>query len=311
MNDIWSLAFAGSGAEALEVMAREPFDAIVSDMRMPGMSGVELLNEVGKLYPETLRFILSAFADRDLIMTCVWGTHQFIAKPFDPATLVSTVQRALALGVWLSNHELKELVSQMGNFPSLPATYLEVLKQLESPEASVQNISDVIARDLAVTAKLLQMVNSAFFGLPQKLTNPFDAVSILGINTVKSLVLCIQVFTHFDKLKRSKFSMDTLWAHSMRVANSAKRIALAETKDQQMADEAFTAGLMHDIGKLVLASNLPERYNDVLESTRNNKLPLWQVEKESFGASHADIRGLLVGALGNAHHDAGSNWFAS
>ena len=298
MNDIWSLAFAGSGAEALELMAREPFDAIVADMRMTGMSGVELLNEVGKLYPKTLRFILSAFADRDLIMTCVWGTHQFISKPCDPVVLVSTVQRALALDIWLSNNELKELVSQMGSFPSLPATYLEVLKQLESPGASVQSISDVIATDLAVTAKLLQMVNSAFFGLPQKLTNPFEAVAILGVDTVKSLVLGIQVFAHFDKLKRSKFSMDELWAHSMKVANSAKRIALAETQDQQMADEAFTAGLMHDIGKLVLASNLAERYNTVLESAQSNKIPLWKAETESFGASHADIGAYLLGLWG-------------
>jgi HD-like signal output (HDOD) protein len=83
----------------------------------------------------------------------------------------------------------------MGSFPSLPATYLEVLKQLESPGASVQSISDVIATDLAVTAKLLQMVNSAFFGLPQKLTNPFEAVAILGVDTVKSLVLGIQCST--------------------------------------------------------------------------------------------------------------------
>ena len=224
MNDIWSIAFAGSGLEALEVMAKEPFDAIVADMRMPEINGVELLNKVGKLYPKTLRFILSTFADRDLIMTCVWGTHQFISKPCDPATLVSTVQRSLALGIWLSNDVLKELVSKMGNFPSLPATYLEVLKQLESPGASVQSISDVISKDLAVTAKLLQMVNSAFFGLPQKLTNPFEAVAILGIETVKSLVLCIQVFTHFDKLKQSKFSFHFYCTYKYRCKESLKEI---------------------------------------------------------------------------------------
>ncbi len=295
MGTIWDVVYAASGSEALQQIESSPFDVVVSDMRMPGMDGLEFLNRVRADQPRTLRFILSSFADREMMMACVWGSHQFISKPFAASSLINTIQKALALDAWLSSDTVKNLVAQMQNFPSLPAAYFEVLKRLESPNASVQDVGEAIAKDLAMTAKLLQMVNSAFFGLSQKVTNPSEAVSILGVETVKSILLCIQVFTHFDKISAKNLSLDQLWAHSLSVGNIAKRITLAETGDSKLADEAFTAGLLHDVGKLVFASNLPDQYNQAFELARQNGLPLWQAEEQTFQATHAEVGAYLLG----------------
>ena len=291
----WEAAFAASGNEAIERLRSSAFDVVVADMHMPGMTGADLLNRVGQEHPGTLRFIRSSFADKELMMTCVWGHHHFIPKPVAASELVSTLQRALALDAWMGTDRVKALVAKVQNFPSLPSVYFEVVKHLESPNASVDQIADAIAKDLAMTAKLLQMVNSAFFGLPEKITSPSHAILTLGMETVRSILLCIQVYSKADQTKASRLSLDSLWAHSLAVGTAAKRITLHQTGDAKAADEAFTAGLLHDIGKLILSSNLGDAYNAVLNASTTGEEPLWAVEERELGASHADVGAYLLG----------------
>jgi HD-like signal output (HDOD) protein len=298
LSSTWEMAFANGGEQALDWMAKNPVDIVVSDFRMPGMDGAELLNKVAELHPQTLRFIRSSFADKNLILACVYGNHQFIPKPCDPIAMVSKVQRTLALDAWLSDEAIKNLAARMQNLPTMPSSYLALLKQLETPNASLDSVGEAIGKDIALTAKLLQLVNSAFFGLPQRITNPGEAVSILGVDTVKSILLCIQVFTHFDGIAPSMLSLDRLWAHSLGVANLAKKLTMAETDDSNMANDAFTAGLLHDVGKLLLASNLGSLYQDTLTAASQRSLPLWKAEKEFLRASHAELGAYLLGLWG-------------
>jgi len=297
-NKEWDMVFVGSGSAALERMADQPFDVIVADLHMPGMSGAQLLNEAGKRFPKTVRFILANSADKELIMKCVLGTHQFLAKPCRADTLIAAIRRGLILDSWLGSESLKALVARIRTFPSIPSRYYEVLKELNSPDASAQRVGEVIAKDLAMMTKLLQMINSAFFALPRQITDPTEAVSILGFESVKSLVLCIQVFSQFDKVKPTYFSIDRLWRHSTAVAHAARNIALAERADQEMVNEAYMAGLLHDIGKLVLVSHFGEQYSGAQNLARKNQMPLWEVERELFGASHAEIGAYLTALWG-------------
>ncbi|HXG49145.1 MAG TPA: response regulator [Methylomirabilota bacterium] len=298
MARVWDVAFAGSAAEALEWMARQPADAIVTDLRLPDQSGADLLNQIGERYPQTLRFIRASFADRGLILACVWGTHQFIPKPCDGAELVTRLSRAMAITNWLADDGLKARLSRMGNLPSLPSLYFEVMKLLESPAASVEALAEVVSRDLALTAKLLQLVNSAFFGFAQRITSVRDALTILGLETVKSIVLGVHAFSHYETAKLGQFSVDRLWGHSVAVATAAKRITLAHTHDEQMADEAFTAGLLHDIGKLALAANFPEDYGELMRRVAEQPLHLPDLEREHLGATHGEAGGYLLGLWG-------------
>jgi DNA-binding NarL/FixJ family response regulator len=162
MEAEWDMEFVHGSAESLALMAKAPFDVLLADWSLPGMTGIQLLEEVSKRYPSTARFILSSFADNDLIMKCVWGTHQYLSKRCDAATLKFTVRRVLVNNTWLANTRLKELVSRMRTFPTLPSLYFEVVKELESSHASAERVGEIIVKDLAMTAKILQTVNSAF-----------------------------------------------------------------------------------------------------------------------------------------------------
>lgn len=248
--------------------------------------------------PKALRLILGDVAEQELIISCIGATHQFIAKPCKSQDLISTIQRALALDACTSSDQIRALVPKLRRLPSLPTTYFEVLKQVESASSTVQSVGEVIMQDPAMTARLLQMVNSAAFALAQKVTDPTDAVSLLGMETVKSLVLCLQVFGQNDTAKQSGISLDQLWNHSLTVAKFAREITRLQTGNVLLANEAFTAGLLHDVGRIVIASNLPVEYAGIVKSAKDLKQPLHVQEAAQFGVDHAAVGGYLMGLWG-------------
>ncbi len=294
----WEMTFVESGAVALALMAQRPFDVVVSDMRMPAMNGAQLLNEVMRRYPQTIRLILSGHADQDLILKCVGSTHQYLAKPCDADALKATVQRAAALGVSLRNEAVKRLVTQMDRLPSLPTLYLELLERLQRPETTAEELARVIERDPGMAAQVLKLANSAYFGRSRPVADPFEAVIFLGLDTLKSLVLCLHAFSQYEGLELVGLSLDQLWGHSLEVAANARRLVWAREAPRKMADEAFAAGLLHDVGKLVLASNCRPQYQEVERQVAEGRGDALAAETAVFGCTHADVGGYLLGLWG-------------
>jgi HD-like signal output (HDOD) protein len=298
LRNEWEMEFVDSGAKALERMAQAPFDVVVSDMRMPGMNGAELLSEVMKRHPKTVRLILSGHADKDLILKCVGSTHQYLAKPCDAEALKATVLRAASVENTLRDEKTKELVARMDRLPSIPSLYVQMVEALHNPEVTLEEVGGIIAKDMAMTAKILKLVNSAFFGLRRQVSSPVEAANYLGLDTIRSLVLSINAFSQFESLPVGKFSIEALWSHSLNTAAIAKSIAQAESDDPKLADEAFIAGMLHDIGKLVMAANFSQEFNRSLDLILEKKLDPIAAEQEIFGASHADVGGYLLGLWG-------------
>jgi len=297
MREEWEISFAGSGREALDAAA-EGFDVIVSDMRMPGMDGSALLNEVRKRYPQTARIALSGQTKKEDILRAVGPVHQFLSKPCDAETLTSTISQALALRDLLADDRLRALLSQMDSLPVLPSLYDELLDELESPDASVNVVEGIVSHDIGMSAKILQLVNSAFFGVRQHISSPGQAVALLGLDAVKALVLSINVFSQFEGTRTKGLSLDAVWRHSMNVAGFAKRIVRAENVGTKTADHAFIAGLLHDAGKLVFAAKLPAEYAETLSLVTRDGTTLYEAERATLGATHAELGAYLLGLWG-------------
>jgi HD-like signal output (HDOD) protein/CheY-like chemotaxis protein len=297
MRADWEMEFVESAEAALHLFEKKPFDVIVSDMRMPGMNGAELLAEVMKQYPTTVRLILSGYADKDLIFKCVGSAHQYLAKPCDADSLKATITRASSLEDSFHNERLKSLVCKMNRLPSMPNLYLQLLEKTSRPETSLEEIGEIISRDIGMIAQVLKLTNSAFFGLGRELSNAEEAVAYLGLDTIKSLVLSVHAFAQYEKAETGALKIEPLWNHSLQVASSAKRITKLESQDPKVGEEAFTAGMLHDIGKLVLAVNLPKDYTEATRLAHDGlELPL--AEQEVFGFNHADVGGYLIGLWG-------------
>ncbi|MFQ5753214.1 MAG: response regulator, partial [bacterium] len=197
MRNEWQMEFALCGQKALEIMSQTPFDMIVSDMRMPGMDGAELLNEVMQRYPDIVRIILSGQASKEEIIKSIGPTHQYLPKPCDAEKLKATIARAFAQHDLLKDRKLKELVSRMKSLPSLPSLYLELQKELQSLEVTMAKVGEIISKDVGMTAKILQLINSAYFGLPVHVSSAVHAAKLLGPEIIKSLVLSVQIFSMF------------------------------------------------------------------------------------------------------------------
>jgi HD-like signal output (HDOD) protein/CheY-like chemotaxis protein len=294
MRDEWQLQFAGSGSQALEIMSLNPFDVIVTDVRMPGMDGTELLSQVRKLYPGAVRIILSGQSDRDLTLKAAVSAHQYLSKPCDAESLKLTIMRAVALKATFTDPSLQTLVSGAGTLPSIPSLYVELINRLEDPDGCAQDVANVIAKDTAMTAKILQLSNSAFFGLSRRISDPRDAVLYLGLDTVKALALSVKVFSQFTVRPVSRFSIEDLGKHTMLTGILARKIAIAEGLKKNDVEDSFMAGLLHDIGKLVLVSAAPGKYERAMRFAEANGVHRRDAEQKIFGTTHSEIGTYLL-----------------
>lgn len=294
----WDMTFVASGREALELMKQKHFDIIISDMRMPKMDGVQLLNMVKSLYPGTVRFILSGHADRDMILRSVGSTHQFLSKPCDADALKAAVSRAFSLRDLLGSEKLAHLVFDMKAIPAIPELYEKVCMILNTPDCSIAAVSKIISRDVAMTAKILQLVNSAFFGLRRRVESVEQAAALLGLDTIKSVILTANVFDKFSENEMLTFGIHDLYMHCTHVGNIAQRVAIRLQLDKKLVDETMMAGMMHDLGKIVLIRTHQDAYREIHKQARRDARALVDVEQECLGVSHAEVGAYVLGLWG-------------
>jgi HD-like signal output (HDOD) protein len=296
MHREWDMSFAEGSLQALRLLGEKNFDVVISDMKMPGMDGSEFLYQVRNNFPQTVRIILSGYSEKDMIMKSVGTAHQYISKPCDSETLKETVSRACALRDLLTSDKIRRLVSQIHTVPSLPTLYQELMRELNQPDPKMQKIGAIVKKDIGMTVKILQIINSAFFGLRRNISDASEAIGFLGLDTVSALTLSIGVFEQFETKNGTDSIPGELWNHSMAVAMTAKKIALSV--DKETANDAFTAGLLHDIGEVVLAVNLPEQFAKVKEMMTCEQISQRQAELAVFETTHSEVGAYLIGLWG-------------
>lgn len=297
-RDQLSADFAADGETALKQLDSSQFDAVVTDMRMPQLSGVELLDIVRDRHPSVVRIILSGQSERDCALQSVGLAHQFLAKPCEAETIQETIARACALRDRLSDDRLRSIATAVRTLPSLPTTYSDILRAVESPDAATSAVGDIISRDVAMTAMILHVINSAFFGLPRRIGSPSQAVTLLGLDTVQALVLSSGVFSQFDAARFKGFTIESLSAHSLLVGSCAKKVAAVLGAEKRTVDDSFMAGVLHDVGVLVLLDSMPELLFDAMCHADDSAERPEDRERRILGATHAEVGGYLMGIWG-------------
>jgi len=201
----WQPTFALGSAAALAQLDGERFDVVVSDMRMPGMDGAVLLARVQELQPDAVRIMLSGSTDRDVLARAAGVAHRFLSKPCDLDELARVVGEAAALGERTQDDRL-QAASRATALPSVPALYAELSTLLAGESAGMHEVAQLVERDVAITAKILQLVNSAFFSRPRPITRIEEAISYLGLGTLKAIILSAGAVGAFRPARRSSAS---------------------------------------------------------------------------------------------------------
>ena len=297
MRDQWEMEFVQGGQDALKKLD-QPFDVVVSDMRMPGMTGLELLNIVQERFPQSVRILLSGQSDRESILASAAQAHQYLSKPFDAKQLISLLSQTIALGDLLSNPSIKAFVSRLNSIPSLPSLYFEVMDALRGSDPSPAAIARLIASDMGMTAKILQVANSVTYAARCEVTQPEQAVLRIGLDTVQSLVLSVSIFSALSPRLQADYSMEALWQHSNSTGAFCGAIARAEGIGRGPLGAYVSAGLLHDVGKLIIAHcdrNLPCAISKV---AADGGISTLKAEMEILGCTHAEVGAYLLGIWG-------------
>jgi HD-like signal output (HDOD) protein len=293
-RDVWSMVFADSGAAALAELVSEPADVVVTDLQMPGMDGAALLERVRALCPETIRIVLTGYASAASVARAATAAHRFLAKPCDMDELSSVLERSCAL---------RDLNRQTALYRSAAATvlssrpelYLELAAATADAEVTAGELAVIVERDTAMTAKVLQLANSAFFAGGRRVSSVHDAIVLLGTNTLESLVLAAEAFAKFSPRQRIEgFSIQELQRHATLVARLAGMI-LPEGPERE---DAVTAGLLHNIGMLVLAVDEPSELELLIASAASEQLPLHAIEGRKRGVTHSEVGAYLLSLWG-------------
>lgn len=297
MRGEWDIEVAEGGAQALERLAEDTFDVVVSDMRMPGMSGAEFLEQVAELHPTTVRLVLSGQAAETELMQAVNAAHQYLSKPCDPDLLKAAIGRASRLRSLLEDEALRSAVSTMTALPSFPSTYGEIMAIVNSDDPSLGDVATVIERDAGMTAKILQLVNSSYFGTPRTVADPAQAVSLLGLTRILDLVLGVHVFRELRHAERAGVDLEHLWEQSIRTSRIAAGIAGSIGSDPEVISMARVAGLLSVTGTLVLAAEFPVRYSEA-RAAADDAIATEAAEREIFGATSAQVGAYLLSLWG-------------
>jgi len=305
----WEMVFALGGQLGLEEIRKAPFDIVVSDMRMPGIDGAALLNVIKDECPATVRIMLSGHADREAIVRALPALHQLLSKPCDAATLRGAIERSVDTVDVDRDVRIRRIVGGVDKLPTPPDIFFDLSRLMQSQTTSVAEVAKVVTRDPALSAKLLQLVNSAYFGTGQSTTSIQQAVALLGTDRLRYIALTASVFSTPEVETAGAFSLEDMQQTAMRAAILARTFA-----DPDERDEAFASTLLHDVGQVVLALCRGPEFQIFCERIRLGENVL-DVELDLFGVTHADVGARLLAIWGlptaivdvvQYHHDPGS-----
>ena len=294
----WELCHTRGGLEALTFLTQTPCDAIVTDLDLHDMTGLQLATQVMRQHPRMHRLILADLGELESLLRCVGTVHQFLAKPCEASRLQVVLHRAFALDVWLPNQAVRQLLGRVPHLPSPADVYSAVVAELQREPVSLEKVAALIAGDPPMAAKVLQLVNAVAYGPPLDEADPVQAVMELGLANTKAMLLLAHSYSSYREVEGGGFSIAALWEHSRRIGRLAHHIARVEGLGPEQIAAAATAGLVHDIGKIALAANLSAQFHQALDLASRKPLAFWEAEQEVFGATHNEVGGCLLGIWG-------------
>jgi putative nucleotidyltransferase with HDIG domain len=296
--DEWECRFADCIKAAFDELSYTDFDVVVADVKMPVLNGVPLLETIAQMYPNIIRVVLIPSLGADYPKHLVKYAHRVVVHPNSCKKLEVIVRRIFRLYKTIMRPQAIRFIDGLETIPSLPKVYGDLVAELESPAPSVKKAGALIAADIGMSASILKMVNSAYFGLSKRITAPEFAVSLLGLDIVQGLVLTAHLFSAFSNAETKLLHLETMVDHCLITGFLAKEIAKHENLPSASVDSIYIAGILHDIGQLIFASHSPKLYRQVIDIAKKEQRPLFEIEQEIFGAIHSEIGAYLLGQWG-------------
>jgi putative nucleotidyltransferase with HDIG domain len=297
LQTYWGIAqevhTAGTAAEATRLLHRFRYDVVVTELVLPDLPGLDLLSDVMQSHPEAARIVISGNSDKLKAAEALNVAHRFFSKPFSFEVVGSLLEHLSNRDYLLNNERIRCMIFKTGALPVLPSTWVELTRMLDSPDTHISDIAAIVEQDPGLTTRLLHTVNSAYFGIARKVVSCSEGIQIVGLELVRGLMMGIKVFDYYKNSPFVRKVFGRIWDHSLRTAAGARKLSTMEILPVDQRNVSFTAGLLHDIGKLVLAANAEAEYREALEIADRESIPVYRAEQQVFGLSHAQIAAYL------------------
>lgn len=291
----WTVRLVSGLDLSVEALDWEQYDVVVADAAMPGFADPVVLRRVREAQPAAARIAVVGNRGDEEGLRLSNIAHQCVALPLTPDQVAHAVNRTRRLVDALQDPAVRSRIGRLSNLASSPRVYAELSLAMTDPDVPVSRIADIVAQDTGVAAKVLQLVNSAFFARSTPTGRIEDAVVYLGLRTLRALVLTAEAFRLFENRDRAELGiLEGLQTHGLQVARSAAAILAGHPE----GEDAFTAGLMHDVGKLILSDQDPHAWADVLDEAGRSNRQVFEVERDRFGTTHAEVGAALLDLWG-------------
>jgi len=297
-RSVWGMRFALSGKEAVGMLTERSADVVVTDMRMPGMSGSELLSQIRERWPQTVRFVLSGQTDQAELLEDIGCIHQFLQKPCDPDKLEQSITRTTLLASSIESSELRKVVSGIQSLPIVSQTYVRLVDALNDNLSDADTITRIVEEDVGLSVKILQLVNSAFFGMPRKTVSVKDAIVLIGMKSLLQLVMSAKIFDTLGQDVMAHNFVTKIWASSSDIGASIKHMAKQSEIAKIDHETVCLTGVLSHIGRAILARTMPNEFKDVIRSATENETLLSDEEINAFGISQECIGAFALGIWG-------------
>ncbi len=294
-RDDWELLWAPTDADALDLLGCSEVDILVTDLQMPGTDGSDLLETARRQHPATARIVLSRSTDHERILGVAGPTQQFLAKPCDRELLVGVLTHAVETRRLMADEALRALFGTLTQLPKPPGIYHELTALTGRTDTSVAEIARLVERDVGVTAELLKLINSSFFGLARDVTTIDRAIAMLGLDVLKALVLAGSVFTSAVRLPAG-LDAGALAGRGLMACLALERIGRAEGWESSQVSRLALAALLHDVGLLVLAACRPTAWASYC--TADPARPARVRQQEELGCTVGRASAYLLGLWG-------------
>lgn len=298
--DGYRFHLASSGAQALEFMTRIPVDMVITDMRLSDFDGYQLLKKLREKFPHVMRLIIANPSDEKLVLKAIEAglARMYVIKPWDGGYFKNIVSKMFETKEMLESNDLINIMHLQDKLPTMPTLYTELCDAIES-DSNMEDVAKIIETDQSTAARVLHIANTAFFGA--RTGNIKQATMYLGFSNLKNIVLSSVLFEQQEENFYSKYvSMETIWKHAS-LSNKIVNIIYDKLLGRKVKDVGASAGLLHDIGKILLIKNFPTQYMEVVKKVATENKTFEEVEKEFFSVSHMEVGAFLLNWWGLPH----------
>ena len=290
LNKEWRVHPFSSPHQLMEAVQQAPPHLVLADDMMPEMRGSELLDRVRQVSPQTVRVLISGYIVKAGRLS---AAHQYVAKPLRGEEILQRLECALEAQEALEDSNLGCIVSRLQSFPVVPTAAAKLLKILDDNQADLSSVAELLNQDAGIFTKLMQMANSPMFGTGE-VKDSQEALLKLGTASVRGMVLSLHIFQSYEKITFPPWPVRRIWSHCLNTANLAQNAARLGGLPPMDCTHAHFAGLVHELGRLILIDNRPDDYLRVCQNAAGEEIALTEAERNYFGTTHMDLAAFML-----------------